>query len=67
MNYYGDSKNVFYIKDETYKNIPEIDTDSVVVIRIKDYKKHAETLKNYTPIKTGRKYLLLKPLSENKK
>ena len=67
LNYYGDSKNVFYIKDETYKNIPEIDTESVVVIRIKDYKKHAETLKNYTPIKTGRKYLLLKPLSENKK
>ncbi len=60
LNYYGNSKNVFYITDETYKALPEPSENSVIVIRIKDYNKHYAEMKGYTVIETGRKYILLK-------
>ncbi len=63
LNYYGDSKNVFYVINEDYfdlvKNL-KTGGDSLFVVRKKEYKKHEKAFSDFKILKQGAKYLLLK-------
>lgn len=66
LNYYGDSKNVHYITDTDFSapvslNLPH---NAVIVLKIKEYKKHEKQIsKHFVPVDTGKKYMLFKKIS----
>lgn len=62
LNYYGESKNVFYVSSQDYTDLSDLkNKDSVIVLRQKEYDRHKYLFDGFKVINTGRKYIMLKP------
>lgn len=61
LNYYGNSKEVKYLKDVDFEKLDSLNIDkkSVVVIRKKEYEKHKNSIRQLKPTKVGYKYICL--------
>lgn len=61
LNYYGNSKEVKYLKDVDFEKLDSLNIDkkSVVVIRKKEYEKHKNSIRHLKPVKVGYKYICL--------
>lgn len=67
LNYYGYGAKVVYLKDVDYSGLSELEfaPEALILVKNKEIKNNEKAFANFTEIKKGRKYTLLKEKEPN--